>query len=93
MATADRVARADDLQVLGFHPDKMHVSLSVEELELRMSDDVESSNAIHAADGASNGRLVCLGQPTQQLGGSFKETNASPTPNDLAFGIPRCWTI
>jgi len=50
MATARPIARSHKTKVLGLYPHEMHLVFGIEELELRMANDVETHYAVHATD-------------------------------------------
>jgi hypothetical protein len=89
MATVRAIAGSHKTQVLGLHPYEMHVAIGIEELELRMANDVETCYAIDPTHCAQDRALIGPWQTTKQCGRGLKETNASPAPNQLTIGISR----
>jgi len=50
MATAHPIARPHKTKVLGLYPHEMHIAIGIQELELRVADDIETDYAVHATD-------------------------------------------
>lgn len=68
MATARPIALAHKAQVFGLHPHEMHIAIGIVKRELRMANDVETLDAIHASNCAQDRPLIGFWQTTQQCG-------------------------
>ena len=58
MATSRAIAGAYNPQILWLHPHKVHSAIRFDELEFRMTQNVETCYSIYPTDGASNCALI-----------------------------------